>query len=92
MTTVRIDKSQAKGRTKKRPNFEGRQEASVMQTALQVDAFMQSPQENAHLLQLAAEADPPDSVVKDGDDADDIDDYDDVVQQTFPASDPPPPR
>lgn len=66
--------------------------SDVMQAALQVDGYVRSRGTDAHLLQMADDADPPASVTKDGEPEDDAHDYDDVVQQSFPASDPPPPR
>lgn len=68
--------------------------ADVMQAALQVDAYTKSSEQGAHLLQLADNADPSMSVTQGSGRADveDTHDYDDVVQQSFPASDPPPPR
>lgn len=75
-----------------RPAPDGpRGKSDVMQAALHAEAYMSSPDE-AHLLRLADDADPPTSVTQGIGGTDDEHDYDDVVQQSFPASDPPPPR
>lgn len=66
-----------------------RGKSDVMQAALQAEAYMNSPDE-AHLLLLADDADPPTSVTQGAGAADDEHDWDEVVQQTFPASDSPP--
>lgn len=78
--------------TAKRPDPKGRRTKSdVMQAALQVDAYGADPDAEPALLDYADDADSPRSEAADAGPVYDEHDWDDVVQQTFPASDAPPP-
>lgn len=78
--------------TQERPQ-KGRPKAKsdVMQAALQAEAFAASQGEEPLLLQQADDADPVARADGEVDAEYDEHEWDDVVQQTFPASDPPPP-
>lgn len=78
--------------TANRPDPKGRRDKSdVMQAALQAEAFQSLPDAEPSVLQYADDADAPEEVKASRDAVYDEHEWDDVVQQTFPASDAPPP-
>lgn len=62
-----------------------------LQAALQVDAFVASDEQDTQVLQYADDAMVSDEGDAKQDKSRDEHEWDDVVQQTFPASDAPPP-